>query len=293
MKPLCEVWNRRTGLLIALALVWATAASADQAPGAAFTGPLGPFEKSTLNPGVRSEATPAEVGVAFERVAIPSSGRILDGFLVRADRSCAPATAVLIFHGRGETIADWVKVQKYLHSHCVSSLVFDYAGHGHSTGVGTVDHLNEDAVAADTFFLAAFQSASRRCLLSHSLGGGPMLFAATQPSAHPDCVVAANPFSSLREMAALGGMPKAQVWAISDVWDNVDRVKQLDAPLLWVASRADTTIPIALGEEVYEAKPERKASVTLDGFSHNAIYLDTPDAIWTPILAFVKGSGRR
>jgi len=95
--------------------------------------PWGSFEKNTLNPGELSQATPADFGLPFERISIPSNDRQLDAFLVRAEASCQPALALLIFHGRGETTADWIDVQKFLHRKCVSSLTFDYSGHGRSS----------------------------------------------------------------------------------------------------------------------------------------------------------------
>jgi uncharacterized protein len=106
------------------------------------------FERKTLNPGVLSEATPADAGLAYERLSIPSQDRQLDAFLVRAAPGCARTAALLIFHGRHETVADWVKVQSTLSLGCVSSLVFDYSGHGRSSPPGTIAHLDADAVAA-------------------------------------------------------------------------------------------------------------------------------------------------
>jgi pimeloyl-ACP methyl ester carboxylesterase len=217
---------------------------------AAGDSPGGSFEKGTLNPGVLSQATPADAGLAFERVSIPSNGRELDGFLVRADASCQPAVALLIFHGRGETVADWIAVQKFLHGKCVSSLVFDYSGHGRSSPPGTIDNMNEDSVAALEAFLKAFPATSRRCLLSHSLGGGPLLYAATHTAARPDCVIVASPFSSLRDIAIRGGAPEAVILKLPDVWNNVEAARNLTIPMLWVHSRTDKTIPIDLTEGV-------------------------------------------
>lgn len=252
--------------------------------------PWGSFEKNTLNPGELSQATPADVGLPFERVSIPSSDRQLDGFLVRAEASCQPALALLIFHGRGETIADWIGVQKFLHGKCVSSLAFDYSGHGRSSPPGTIDNMNEDSVAALDAFLKLFPAAGRRCLLSHSLGGGPMLYAATRGNAKPDCVIVASPFSSLRDIAIRGGAPEQVMLKLPDAWNNVEATRSLPIPLLWVHSRADKTVPIDLGQRVYDAKPEAKAAEMIDGFDHNAIYKEMPDAIWAPILGFAKGT---
>ncbi|MFZ1890355.1 MAG: alpha/beta fold hydrolase [Candidatus Binataceae bacterium] len=249
--------------------------------------PWSSFEKKTLNPGFRSAATPADLGLKFERVAIPSGPRVLDGFLVRADASCADTAAVLIFHGRNETVADWINVQQRLHQSCISSLVFDYSGHGRSTPPGTIDNLDADAVAADQFFLNAFPATERRCLLSHSMGGGPMLYAATRPDAAPDCVVIANPFASLRAMAVLGGLPKAVSLVMPDRWDNVQMAARLHAPMLWIHSKSDTTIPIAQGQKVYDAAAGPKSAIVLTGFGHNAIQDQMPSAIWSPITSFI------
>lgn len=251
-------------------------------------GPWSSFEKGTLNPGELSQATPADVGLPFERVVIPSSDRKLDGFLVRADATCEAAPARLIFHGRGETVADWIAVQKFLHDKCVSSLVFDYSGHGRSSPPGTIDNINADSVAALDTFLKLFPATGRRCLLSHSLGGGPMLYAATHGDAKPDCVVAASPFSSLRDIAIRGGAPEQAMLKLPDVWNNVEAAGHLSIPLLWVHSRSDKTIPVDLGQRVYDAKPGAKTSDMIDGFDHNAIYKEMPDAIWSPIIAFAK-----
>lgn len=245
------------------------------------------FEAKTLNPGFTSAATPADLGLKFERLAIASGDRKLDAFLVRAEPSCPRTAAVLIFHGRGETAADWVGVQRRLHDGCISSLVFDYSGHGRSSPPGSIANLNADAVAAYAAFMANFPATERRCLLSHSMGGGPMLFAATRPGAAPDCVVAASPFSSLKAMAVAGGMPKFLAAVSSDPWDNAQAAARLQAPMLWLHSETDATIPIASGRAVFDAKQGGKGAVVIRGFDHNAIYKLMPAEIWTPVTTFI------
>jgi alpha-beta hydrolase superfamily lysophospholipase len=250
---------------------------------------LAAFETKTLNPGVVSEETPASAGVSFERVSIPSGSRQLDAFIVRAEQTCQPSAAVLIYHGRGETIADWVKVQRFLHDRCISSVAFDYSGHGHSSPNGTIDHLNEDAVAAASYFLERFSKSQRRCLLSHSLGGGPLLYAIAEGDMKPDCVVLGSPWSSFRAMAVLGGMPKAAEASMPDVWNNVSAARKLPSPLLWVHSENDRVIPLAFGRETFEAAPQPKSELVLPDFDHNAIYRQIPSEIWDPIARFMLG----
>jgi alpha-beta hydrolase superfamily lysophospholipase len=275
--------RRPIALLVAGALIIIAGAAAARRMA------LRSFERKTLNPGVLSEATPADVGLAFQRLSIPSEDRQLDGFLVRAGRGCAATGSVLIFHGRHETIADWVKAQRVLADGCVSSLVFDYSGHGRSSGPGTVAHLNADAVAAYQTFLNVFPGAERRCIMSHSLGAGPLVHALARAERKPDCVVLASAYSSFRDLAVQSGLPRALRLLLPDVWNNVDAARRLDVPLLWVHSRADTTIPLELGRRLFTAYRGPKIARTLDGYGHNAIYKETPAAIWSPIVAFVIG----
>src|ERR1700674_5162686 len=71
------------------------------------------IEFGILNPGLRSNATPAVLGLAFERLAIPSGERRLDAFLVRAAGTlCDKSPALLIFHGVDETAPNWFAAQQ-------------------------------------------------------------------------------------------------------------------------------------------------------------------------------------
>ncbi len=278
----------RPSLLWSLGLVLLIVAGAAAFKVGFLGNPWSSFEKSTLNPGLRSNTTPGDLGIPFQRISIASESRQLDAFLVPAGAECKKHVAVLIFHGRNETIADWVAAQKRLRDGCIASLAFDYSGHGRSSGPGTIAHLNIDAVAAYAAFIKLTPT-SRHCLFSHSMGGGPMLWAATSSIAAPDCIVIANPFSSLRSMAERSGMPKLLGVLMPDAWDNVSLVKRIHAPLLWIHSRADRTIPIAEGRAVFDAAPDPKRALILDGYDHNAIYRELPDEIWTPMTVFIRG----
>ena len=254
-------------------------------------GTLHRFERDTLNPGVTSDLTPADFGTPFERVAIHSGDRKLDAWLVKAAPGCSGQGAgVLIFHGRGETIADWISVQQDLQRHCVTSLIFDYAGHGHSSGTGSVARLDEDGLAAANWFLNADGLGARRCLLGHSMGNAVMLQAAIRMAAQPACIVLASPFASLRAMALENGLPTLLAFTFPDVWNNLKAARAYSGEALWVHSRNDTTVPFAAGEAVFSALRGAKTAVVVSGLAHNAIYQDRPEAIWGPILGFLRAS---
>jgi len=246
------------------------------------------FEPQFLETGPNGPQTPNTVGLKYERIKIPSGPRQLDGYLVRAQSSVEKPTAVLIFHGVKETISDWVKAQHFLYDNGVSSMVFDYSGHGNSSKPGTFQNLNEDAVAAYSFFNSRFSHGTRLCLLGHSMGNGPMLAAIEQYNPPPARVIIANPFTSLRDEGAQRGTWRIVVWLIPDVWNNEKNVAHVRSPLAVVHSDTDTVIPIAMGKRVFLAAPAPKQMIILHGTKHNALSQDPSGGWWTPVLKYMR-----
>ena len=242
--------------------------------------------KTFLNTGPNGAETPATVGLAFDRLKILSGHRILDAYLVRAAATCQPRVAVLIFHGVMETISEWVLAQKFLYDHCISSIVFDYSGHGDSSRPGTISHLNDDAIPAYATFVSQFPG-ERFCVLGHSMGNSPLLESLPHFRPPPSCVVVANAFSSLRDAGRRRGTSRALLYLIPDAWDNLENAKLVRVPLLVVYSDADKVNPPDMGQSVFESAPEPKQLAVLHGFPHNALYRAPTEEWWTPVLRFL------
>jgi alpha-beta hydrolase superfamily lysophospholipase len=242
--------------------------------------------KTFLNTGPNGPQTPATVGLAFDRLKILSGRRTLDSYLVRAPAACQPRVAVLIFHGVMETISEWVLAQKYLYEHCISSVVFDYSGHGDSSRPGTISHLNEDAIPAYANFVSQFPG-ERLCVLGHSMGNAPLLESLPRLRPAPSCVVLANAFSSLRDTGRRRGTSPLLLYAIPDAWDDVENARRVHVPLLVVYSDADKVNPPSMGQSIFEAAPGSKQLAVLHGFPHNALYRAPTDDWWMPVLRFL------
>ena len=246
------------------------------------------FEPQFLETGRNGAATPETVGLKYERIKVPSGPRQLDGYLVRASSSAKKPTAILIFHGVKETVSDWVSAQRFLYDNGISSMVFDYSGHGNSSKPGTFQNLNEDAVAAYSFFVSRFPHGTRFCILGHSMGNGPMLAAIADYNPVPARVVVANPFTSLRDEGAQRGTWRIVLWLIPDIWNNVDNVAHVRSPVAVVHSDTDTVIPIAMGKRVFAAAPAPKKMITLHGFQHNALLKEPSKGWWSPVLRYLR-----
>jgi len=250
----------------------------------------GYMERRTLETGPNGPETPATVGLPFERLSIPSSGRHLDGYLVPAAAGCGRAPVLVIYHGVQETISLWVGAQKFLSQHCVTSLVFDYTGSGDSSGPASMAAVNEDGVAAYEFARARFRG-ERLFLLGHSMGNAILFEAMPRFSSMPDGVVAANAFASLRDMAGRASwIYEVLMFFSPDYWNNVKSVPGVHAPLLLVASDADHTAPVEDARRILDVANDPRRLVVVHGFSHNALYRAPKQEWWEEPLKFI-GAG--
>ena len=247
------------------------------------------LERVMISTGPNGLETPAAVGLSYEHLKIPSGKRLLDAYLVEVSPNCRPRAALLIFHGVGETISQWVKVQRLLTDHCVSSVVFDYSGNGDSSPPGTVHNLHEDAIAAYTLFHARLAASGSGCTLGFSMGNAVMLDAYTEFHPEPSCMIVGGAFSSARDSAVHAwGIPKWMALLLPDQWNNVTAISRSHSVLLVVHSDADRANPLWMGERVYRAAPQPKQIVVLHGLRHNAAFTGPIEQWWAPVITFIE-----
>jgi dipeptidyl aminopeptidase/acylaminoacyl peptidase len=138
------------------------------------------------------DTTPAEFGLAYEVVEIPSCGLQLAGWFVPASDdgarvqstpvAAAPRPGIVVVHGwesnRGRTFAH----VRYLHAAGFHCLVFDVRGHGDSppeTLPINVPEFADDTIAA-VRWLTARPEVSAAGVLGHSMGGAGVIVAASR-----------------------------------------------------------------------------------------------------------------
>lgn len=251
------------------------------------------LERAMISTGPNGPETPAAVGLAYERLKIPSGSRLLDAYLVEASPNCQARPALLIFHGVGETISRWVNVQRLLFDHCVSSMVFDYSGNGDSSPPGTVHNLHQDAIAAYNLFHARFAASGSVCTLGFSMGNAVMLDAYPEFRPEPACMIVGGAFSSARDGAVHAwGIPKWMAHLLPDQWNNVTAIARSHSALLVVHSDSDHSNPLWMGERLYQAAPQPKQIVVLHGLRHNAAVTGPIQQWWAPVVAFIEEVSR-
>jgi alpha-beta hydrolase superfamily lysophospholipase len=246
-----------------------------------------------LTTGPNGLDTPASQGVPFERTAIPSGSRHLDSYVVTAAAECIDPAVVLIYHGVRETISEWVKAQRFLYDHCVSSVVYDPTGSGDSSRPARFEYEAEDSIAAYDFTAHHFPG-KRLYVLGHSMGNGPMLETVPNLSPQPAGVIIASAFASLRSQPRTQGnlLYRALAYTIPDWWNNVKAVAAIHLPVLVVHSDIDQVNPTEGGLQIFAAAHQPKTLALLHGYKHNALYQEPTEDWWSSALAFMRAPSR-
>src|SRR5690606_30874731 len=79
----------------------------------------------------------------------------------------------------------------------------------------------------------------------YSMGTGVASYVATQ--ARPRALILEGPFTSFPD-AVRRQVPSAPVWLVRSRFDNRARIRQIDAPILFLAGGKDTVTPPAFAE---------------------------------------------
>ena len=232
---------------------------------------------------------PDALGAPSQQLTFLSGGRRLHASWVGAADARAPA--LLVFHGNDEELSQWAAVQARLHAAGIASFVFDYSGYGASAGRPTLARLREDGLAAWRELVALTPQASRRVVLGFSLGSAVLLDVAPRLQPRPQGLVIGAGFASAREMAvSVGLVPDWAAWLLPDLWNNEERIAEVQLPLLILHGRNDELIPVRDALRLCRAAPGPRRLVLLEHLPHDAPLEPARSAgFWNAVEGWAKG----
>ncbi|MNL26452.1 putative aminoacrylate hydrolase RutD [compost metagenome] len=166
-----------------------------------------------------------------------------------------------------------------------SVLAIDYRGFGQSKGdLPSEASVYEDARAAWERFTVMQPDAGKRLIYGHSLGGAVAIdlaadLAAQAKKNHGSVpvrgLVIESTFTSLGDAVAEVADNNLPVnwlpvrWLLSQKFDSIDKIVDIDMPLLVVHGLADQFMPSRFSQQLFNAANPPKSLLLIPGGTHN------------------------
>lgn len=208
------------------------------------------------------DATPADVGLAFEDVHITTA----DGVRVHAWFVPAPGSphVVLHFHGNGGNISHRIDALRALHDAGLGVLAVDYRGYGLSEGAPSEAGTYLDAEAAWRHLIDARGYTPEQVIVyGYSLGAAIAAHLARQ--VRPAALILEAPFTSVPDVAAHHYWFLPVRWLSRFRYPTAEYVREVASPVLVIHSREDEVVPFDHGVQVYDAAAGPKELVEIEG----------------------------
>ncbi len=209
----------------------------------------------------------------IEEVTFQSREFTLHGIWIRSNGG-RPGITLLYCHGNKHNIDEYWDRVMFLHELGVNLFIFDYRGFGRSEGKSTSEaDLLQDGEAALNYLLSRPEVIPDSLgYYGYSLGAVPAIYLAAEVR-DPLLLVAESPFASAASLAqgSLNLLLPAG-WLTKGRFDNAERVKQIETPLLLLHGSADDLVRFRdNGRVVWENAPEPKRLVLVESARHDNV----------------------
>ena len=207
-----------------------------------------------------------------------------------ADRVDRVRPAVLVCNGNGGDRSMRAPLAAALSRMGLAVLLFDYRGYGGNPGHPTEEGLAADARAALGYLAGRPEVDPERVIyFGESLGAAVALRLATERP--PAALVLRSPFASLAEVGRRHYPVLPVSLLLRDRYDSAALAGRLDAPLLVVAGGRDQIVPAGHSRRLFDAAPQPKRLVVLDGADHNDDELLAGPRLLAELRTFLDGVG--
>jgi hypothetical protein len=219
---------------------------------------------------------PVSLGLPTERVEIPTDdGVTLVGWVIRSQPT-STGLWLLICHGNAGNLSEFDRPVHYagLRRLGLNLLAFDYRGYGESSGRPSENGLYRDAEAAYRYLREKRDIPPDRIIVfGHSLGSA---VAVDLVSRVPSAGLILE--GALTSVIARGQelYPYIPVrWIAGSRFNSMEKISRVRVPKLFLHARGDDVIPLTHGRRLFEAAPQPKTFVELEGGHGDAFDLDS------------------
>ena len=242
------------------------------------------------------QSSPGDLGLAYEEARFETEDGVdLHGWFVPGTEPATEATTLLWFHGNAGNIGDRVENLLLLNQAVdVNIFIFDYRGYGLSEGSSSEKGMYLDAEAAIAYLRSRPEvtNDSDLVLFGRSIGAAVAVEMATRHDIRG--LILESPFTSLRAMARLTHPVLSRIvpfgLVVQSRYESLGKMPHVNSPVLVIHGKADETVPVEMGLELFEAASYPKRLHLVDGAGHNDVYLLGGDGYFNAIKAFIEGN---
>ena len=183
------------------------------------------------------------------------------------------APTLLYLHGTFRTVFENLHKIEALRSAGFNVLAVDYRGWGLSTPITPSEQtILQDAHLAWAELQRLEPRAAQRVIYGHSMGSGVAVDLASRLRAPTDygALILESAFTSFSDVARKAGFLTQFLDLFNpERFASIEKIARVNAPLLMLHGQRDDTIPIELGERLFEAANPPKQWLTIDHGAHS------------------------
>lgn len=196
---------------------------------------------------------------------------------------------VIYFHGNGGNIYGRLPSLIQLRHAGVNVIGAGYRGYANNEGEPSEDGLYLDGQAVFNHAIHQLGFLPENIIvLGRSIG----TTVAINTVQHQEIggLILVTPLTSGRAHANEGALSFVS-WLAGDAFNNIDKMKNINAPVLVIHGTSDRVIPYFMGQEIFDAAVTGKKFVSIEGGGHNDLHDVYAQAYWSSITDFLKGGG--
>jgi pimeloyl-ACP methyl ester carboxylesterase len=266
---------------------------------------LGALHLGFRAPRIRERRTPADLGLAYESVPIPTvSGKRLFAWLLPV---AGADSSIIILHGWGGNAELMLPLALPFHAAGINVLLLDARNHGNSDAdtFSSLPRFAEDMEHAIDWLRREHPGRTQRlALLGHSVGAGAVLLAASRRN-DIDAAISLSAFAHPQWMMQrylrrfhLPGPIMAFIlnyvqWIIGHRFSDIAPIRtvcRIACPILLVHGRADRTVPVEDAREIVQSCPEARLTLLeIDEAEHDSV--DQIEHHGHELVAFLQHHG--
>lgn len=242
-----------------------------------------PFENQFVYyPSRKLVATPEDYGLLYQRLTLTTpDGLVLMAWAIPAAED---APWLIYFHGNGENVSRYLPLTTRLHALGLNILTPDYRGYGESEGKPSEMGLYCDAQTSYQHLLEQGVAAKNIILYGFSLGSGVAIHLAAK--ANIGALIVEAGFTSLPDVARSYSR-FTPTWLMQNRFHSAEKIADANAPLLFLHSPQDRTVPFNQGKTLFDLAREPKMFVELSGSHIGLLNSEQPEAL-EAIQRFIK-----